>query len=639
MTTNLALRPLIAIALVCFASGSFAAKKKPVQAAPMAPAACVDFYGHVNHAWLQSHPLPAGVPSFSRWDELNGLARRQTADLLAGRAPASGGPASRLLGELAASAADPALLDASMLATAKPLLAQVDGLRKAKDLPRVVASLHAAGVPVVFGFDALRRPDTGEPRASFYPAGLGLPDPAYYGSTEPEIRQALAMYRAYLVDLLKFAGVDDRKSTEQADAALSLETTLAGLMLAAPAAGNDVAVAQTVQSYPALGLADFMQAQGAAPALVNINKPAYFQSLDRMMANKPVVPKWQAYLRTQILNSLADTMGRNRRQPYLAALGLAAAPAPLAAADRLAILGNNEAADLISAAYAEAYMAPADQLRATGIADGVRAAMGRAIDRAAWLSAGGKSSSRAKLAAMGLSIGKPVEAIAFDALVLQRDNFAGNVLALRRWNRSRSLARLNVAIWPWPVSQAQPLIGYQPAENRLIVTAAALRAPAYEGLSLAADHGSFGALLGQQMSLAFADFSQGDGASLASRQTGLLGQYNAYPSGVSGKVNGLRTQRQNAADLAGVELAWDAFQSLGAQDAAAAKEFFRGWAATWARQDSPAALAAAQANSVFAPARWRVNGPLTNLPAFAKTYACKSGAMVRPAKDQSAIWR
>jgi len=53
--------PLFATLILSLAAGSAAAQR-----APAVPAACADFYGHVNAAWLAQHPLPAGATHFSR---------------------------------------------------------------------------------------------------------------------------------------------------------------------------------------------------------------------------------------------------------------------------------------------------------------------------------------------------------------------------------------------------------------------------------------------------------------------------------------------------------------------------------------------------------------------------------------------
>ena len=75
-------RPLLCALFIGLLAGSSAqaATKKPAAkkpAGPVAPAACADFYGNSNFAWLQAHPLPPGASSFSRWDELNAAADRQ----------------------------------------------------------------------------------------------------------------------------------------------------------------------------------------------------------------------------------------------------------------------------------------------------------------------------------------------------------------------------------------------------------------------------------------------------------------------------------------------------------------------------------------------------------------------------------
>lgn len=629
---------LLALALaspaLAAAKGKPAAATKPVL--PAAPAACEDFYQHANFGWLQAHPLPAGAASHSRWDELNNLAETQSRELLARGSASAPGPASMLLADFVASAGNAAGLDSGVRAVAQPLLAQIDATRKARDLPRVVAALHAAGVPVLFNLEALRDADTGQARTWLLPGGLGLPEAGYYRSMAPELQRAIVAYRAHQVELLKFAGLPPEQAQAQADLAFGLELSLANAM--GPAAREAGSIEQMARRFPALRLAEFLQAQAVAPAVLNVQQPAWFSALELMLA-KPNMKQWQAYLRLQVLQALAPAMARDPRSNWLAALAIIGPGSAPTAPERMAALARGEGIDLLGAAYAENFLPPAHAQRAQAIGEAIRAAMGRAIDRATWLSPAGKAASRSKLAALQLAIGRPIEPTAFADLRFDRGSYATNLLALRRWNRVRALALQESAPWPWPVSQATPAIGYQPAQNQLIVTAAALQPPAFEPRSNASDFGSFGALLAQQMSLAFADYSEADGRELAARQQGLVLQYDAYPAGAA-PVNGTRMLRQNAADLAAIEIALDAFMAQGPADPAMQQEFFRAWATVWARQDDPVALAAAQLQTAFAPARWRVNGPLANTPAFLAAFACKPGqGMHRAAANQVAIWR
>ena len=622
----------VAHLLALGATAALAAKKKVAGAA--APTACSDFYQVVNQPWLSAHPLPTGLTSYSRWNELNITAQQQLLGLLAGKGPAPAGPASRLLADLVASSSDPAAMDAGVQSTAAPLLKQIEAARKPGEIPRLIVALHAAGVPVLYGFDALRDEASGRPVATFYPSGLGLPDPAYYAETA-ELKPGVDAYRTYLAEQLRFAGVPDAKAVEQARQAFDLEQSLARAMAAS--GREQVATAALARTYPNLRLGDLMQAVGWSPATASVSQPAYFHGVDKLLA-KPNVAQWKAYLRTRVLHSLAPARGADPRLGYLAALGITSGQT-LQPVDRLSLLALSDGADLASAAYAESYPPAAVAERATAIAEAVRAAMGRAIDRAGWLDDAGKADARARLSALRLAIGQPPESVSVAGLSFDRANLATNLVALRRWNLGRSLARLNSAVWPAPVQQWQPVIGYQPTQNRIVASAAALQAPVIGGGDAASDYGSFGALVGQQLSLAFAGFLERDPAWPA-RRAALAAQYSGYAAGPTARVNGAATAPQNAADLAGLELAWDALGAQAKPDAAAAKEFFRGWATVWARQDDSLALAAAQPTATQAPAHWRVNGPLANLPAFAQAYACKPGQpMARAAKDAVAVWR
>lgn len=77
----------------------------------------------------------------------------------------------------------------------------------------------------------------------------------------------------------------------------------------------------------------------------------------------------------------------------------------------------------------------------------------------------------------------------------------------------------------------------------------------------------------------------------------------------------------------------------GADGFTRAQRFFVTYAQKNCNADTPASLRDTVRPDVHAVPRFRVNGPLSNLPAFAKTFNCTTKApMVRPKQEQCRAW-
>ena len=624
--------PLLAGLLVTLAAGPAAAQR-----APAVPAACADFYGHANAAWLRQNPLPSGANSLSRWDQLNALGLSQRDQVLGATTAPAGATVSIRLADLFASAQDEAAIEASGLQSVQPLLAIIDRIKRAKDIAPAVAALHAAGMPVLVDLQVLRD-NEGNPYAQVGPGGLGLPDLGFYASTDPLVQPVEVRYVAAVAEWLRLSGTPQANLVEQAGWVGRMERDLAKATLSG-SPFQVMAIKDAQKIAGSINLGAILQAHGLKASQVAVSSPPFFRALDTLIANtKPA--QWKVYLKAQVLRDLAPTLGKGFHDPWakLYDVTLAGQAAPTSRAVRARRLLEARVPEMLDLAYTQRFLPVPRQERARAVADSVRASAIAAVDRAAWLSAAGKASARKRLADMSVQMGRSVPENVFDELRFSRQDLAGNTLALRRWLIKYALVRAQLA---WPAEQWQPLVVYLPQENRLLVTAAALQPPLLDDAGSAADFGGFGALLAQQMSLSIQTWEGADAAAWSKRSTPLIAQFNAYSAtGGATKVNGGRTFAQNQADLAGLELAWDALNAQGAPDAAASKAFFTGWAGLWARQDKDTSLATAQATANHAPGKWRVNGPLSNLPAFGQAFTCKGKvAMQRPAKDQVALWR
>jgi len=112
-------------------------------------------------------------------------------------------------------------------------------------------------------------------------------------------------------------------------------------------------------------------------------------------------------------------------------------------------------------------------------------------------------------------------------------------------------------------------------------------------------------------------------------------------------MNGKLVEGESIADLGGLTIAFAAYQkSLEGKPRpndidgfTPEQRFFLGFAQVWAT-NMRAEYARLLANTDPHPLpRFRLNGTLSNMPAFAKAFSCKQGEpMVRPESDRCVIW-
>ncbi|NUS39081.1 MAG: M13 family metallopeptidase [Lysobacter sp.] len=667
-------RPLalaLAVALCALAaSPADAAKKKHATAhkktgAPAASAVCKDFYAEANADWLKANAV-TGSGMQSVLGQLALRARQQQVDLLNADMQAQGG-IGKLLGDFWASGLDEAAVEQQGATPIAPLLSRIDAIRKSKDVPAAIAALHQVGIPVAFNFGAdLDLQDFDRTIGYFSQGGMGLPDPAYYTRGDAQTRALLARYTDYVSKVLALAGSKPDEVKADTQAVLGIEQRIAQLSRPLASMGDPranfapVAVADLAKQYRNLRLAEFLKAQGVADDRVSLANPQLFAQLDAMVAGlKPA--EWKAYLRYQVGAAMAPYLSKPWRDVDFAFHGnvLRGEQAPPPRQVQVLDAINLAAGPMLGREYVARYLPEATRARALEIATQVRDALGRGIDRATWMSAPAKVEAKAKLAALRIQVGPPARDPDFSVQPMGRGSFGANMLIASTWRHREEMRRVGRgnAEARWDAQQQNPALHYDLAHNRLLVTAAMLQAPVLDLTQPAtAQYGAFGALVGHELTHGFDAsgrlvdakgtlrdwWTPADASAWDTRLAPLVAQYSNDPWPNAGAlVDGRRTRDENAADLAGVELAWDAFAT--AQPAASSDDkrvFFAAWAHLWPQQMSQDVAARLAASELHAPGQWRTNAPLANLPAFGAAYSCKAGTpMQRAAAQQVSIWR
>ena len=680
-----------AIALLAGSAPLLSSAQAPAGEPPAPAGACEDFYAHANAAWLADPAAPA-----SPFAALAAQSQQRQRVLLDGLAADPGADAkARQLATFWRAANDEAALDAAGIAVLHPWLQRVDALRKSDDVAELLAEAHAAGLPLLFRFEAgadLREPH--QRSAYALQGGLALPDRDYYLRDDPASTALRTHYRAYVARLLQLSGTPAAELQRAADSVLDIETRLARASLSLVQlrdpnnAWRPTDIRELDQRFAKLELRAFLRAQGLRRLrTVSLAHTAFFVEADHLVGALPIA-QWRPYLRFHLLHALAPHLSRPYRDAHFALFGTQlrglAEPPPRW---QQALQATDQAlGEWLGERYAARWLDAASAARVRAVADGVLAALKRRLGAADWLGAEAQAGAAAKLDGLDLAIGHADPAPRGELPTLAPDRHAANVLAAARWRQASELALLQEPAAPATVRGHAVNAFYDLRSNRLALSAALLAPPLLADTTPAAaavaagaadaaaasvaaeappaaagehlrahDYGGLGSLIAHE--LWHAVDAQGatvdasgavrswwtadDFRRFTERTRALADQYGGYAALGEVKVDGKRSFLENLADLAGLSLAWEAWQAASpqAQDAAAQQRFFSAYAGLWRRRMDMTAQRLQLATGVHAPPQWRVMGALANFTPFASAYGCTPGAsFVLPLQQRLEPW-
>ena len=215
----------------------------------------------------------------------------------------------------------------------------------------------------------------------------------------------------------------------------------------------------------------------------------------------------------------------------------------------------------------------------------------------------------------------------------------------------------------WRMTAPTVNASYNPSLNDITFPAGILQPPFFDpAADDAVNYGGMGAVIGHEMTHGFDDqgrqfdavgnlrdwWSADDAERFKTRAGLVVQQFDSYAVVDSAThVNGRLTLGEDIADLGGLKVAYAAFQRALAgrprppdiDGLSPEQRFFLAWAQIWRSKATDQYLRNQVTVDPHAPARWRVMGPLSNLPEFARAFHCQTGdPMVRPDSLRAQIW-
>ncbi|MGB9181243.1 MAG: M13 family metallopeptidase [Pyrinomonadaceae bacterium] len=638
--------------------------------------ACADFYQFANGGWMKNNPIPAAYPEWGRFDVLDEMNQKVVREILedaAKNTKAKKGTNEQKIGDYYASCMDEQRADAEGTKPLEQELARINGIKDLKGVQTEVARLSAEGVNTLFVFGSDQDyKNSKQVIAEIRQGGLSLPDRDYYFNTDDKSKNIRAEYVKHVAKMFELMGDEPAKAAAEANTVMTIETRLAEVSMDKVKRRDPdntyhkMTLAQLQELTPHLDWKNYFKSVGVeGNPEINVAMPDFLKGLDAQLASVSL-DDWKTHLRWRLLNSVASALSSKFVDEDFNFKGriLTGTTENLPRWKRCVASTDNALGEALGQVYVQKTFSPEAKARSIEMVKNLIAALQDDLSTLSWMGADTRKQAISKLNAFIRKIGYPDAWRNYEALEISRVPYVSNALNSRRFEFTRDLRKIGRPVdkMEWAMSPPTVNAYYNPQINEIVFPAGILQPPFFDPKADdAINYGGIGAVIGHEMTHGFDDqgakfdsegnlknwWTDDDLKNFNSRTECVVKQFDAFEVEKGLHQNGKLVVGESVADLGGLTVAYAAFKkSLEGKQTpqpidgfTPEQRFFLGWAQVWATNDRPE-FARLMVNTNPHPlARFRVNGPLSNMPQFAAAFQCKEGdPMVRGVAERCQIW-
>jgi putative endopeptidase len=637
-------------------------------------AACTDFYQYVNGGWMKANPIPPAFPSWSLGNILNERNRDLLHDILEAAAKntaAKKGSNEQKIGDYYASCMDESKIEADGIKALAPEFDRIAKIKDQKSLQAAITHLHFTGINALFVDGSTQDfKNSSETIVGVFQGGLGLPDRDYYLKTDDKSKMIREQYLKHVAKMFELMGDEPAKAEAAATMIMALETKLAEASLTRVEQRNPeklyhrMSIAQLSELAPNFDWPSFFTGIGVRQkADVNVGSPEFFKVMNQQLSTVPIA-EWQTYLRWHLVNNTATSLSNafvdedfnfNRKI-------LQGATENLPRWKRCVAATNNALGEAVGQVYVQKAFPPSAKARVLDMIKNLKAALRSDISTLSWMGENTRKQALIKLDAIVDKIGYPDKWIDYSTMNVDRSTFVVNRLHATEFAERRDLAKIGKPVdrLEWIIPPQIVNAGYNPRNNEIIFPAGILQSPFFDPTADdAVNYGGMGAIIGHELTHGFDDagrqfdakgnladwWTPEDRKAFEERAQCIIDQFNGYEVEKGLNQKGELVVGESIADLGGLTIAYAALQKSmegkprpkNIDSFTPEQRFFLAYAHNWATNIRPEFARFLTNQDPHPLARFRANGPLSNMPEFAEAFQCKAGSpMVRPKRCQ--IW-
>jgi len=634
---------------------------------------CDDFYQFAMGGWMKANPIPPEYPSWGSFAQLADKNQQHLKQILEEAASTKAAPGSneQKIGDFYSSCMDTSAIDAAGTKPIEPDLARIAEIKSVADLQAEAVRLQERGANALFRFSSNQdAKDSSQVIGSAFQGGLGLPEREYYLKDDDKSKQLRDSYGEHVRKMFELLGDPADKAAAEATAVLKIETALAGASM------KNTDIRDPNKTYHKMVLAElktltpnfswdaYFKSVGH-PELreINVGQPEFFKTLDAQLTATSL-DDWKTYLRWHLVNGAAAGLSEKFVAEDFDFRGktLTGAKEIQPRWKRCAQATDRALGEALGQVYVQKYFPPEAKARALEMVHNLIAALHDDLQTLPWMGPDTRAQATAKLEAFAVKIGYTDKWRDYSALKIDRRSYAENQIRATVFEFARRLDKIGKPVDRTEWGMTPPTVNAynNSSMNEIVFPAGIMQPPFYDPKADdAVNYGGMGAVIGHEITHGFDDHgSQFDGKgnlknwwsdedlkNFKARAACVSDQFDSYVVDGDLHENGKLVLGESIADLGGLAISYAAYEkSLGGKPRppdkdgfTAEQRFFLGWAQVWGANER-LEFARLMANTNPHPlARFRANGPLSNLGIFAQAFGCKKGdAMVR--EQACKIW-
>lgn len=632
-----------------------------------------NFFNYANGGWFKNNPIPSTEQSNGIFrtiaDTINNQIK-QICEKSSQDESAEVGSNKQKIGDFYASGMDSIAINKAGISPLKLEFSKIDAIKDVPSLLTSIAHLHTIGASPAFSFYLGQDDKISTKYALFLgQGGLGLGNRDYYFNKDEQTVKIRTEYVKHLQAMLKLMGQNQAGATS----IMKLETDLAKASrkledLRDPIKNyNKMTVVSLGKITPNINWNSLFPVLGVVKAdSVIVGQPEFYKALNTFVKSYSI-EDWKTYLKWDLVNSYAAYLNSDIEKQnfkfYSTVMNGVSKQKPRW--KRVVGQTDNYLGELIGQVYVGEYLPKGSKEKLLEIGNNIRDVYADHIKKLDWMSEATKVKALNKLSKIVMKVGYPDKWKDLSSMKIDRKSYCANVIQANIWSYKDMINKYGKPVdrTEWSMQPQTYNAYYNPSNNEIVVPACNIIVPGYEGRMPddAILYGIIGgSTFGHEITHGFDDqgsqydekgnlnnwWTPEDLKKFQAKTKLIVAQFNKYTVLGNKHINGEATQGENIADLGGVVMGYEAFKKTAQyknnqkiSNLTPDQRFFLAYGYAWMVNSKDEALASQIMTDVHAPAQFRINGPLSNIPEFYKAFNVKPGnKMYQPDSLRVVIW-